>query len=116
MSGEMDKKTDNSMRLEIGKRIEHLRTYRKMSREYVANKAGISAKFLYEVEKGKKGISAEILLRIGQILSSSCDYILTGENSRNSVNTIEVLGKFAPDQRKKIEKIIEIIYEIGNDR
>ena len=45
----------------------------------LAEDAEISSKFLYEVEKGRKGLSAESLLKISKTLSCSCDYILTGE-------------------------------------
>lgn len=40
--------------IEIGKRIKKLRLQKEYTREYLAECADISAKFLYEVESGKK--------------------------------------------------------------
>ena len=42
--------------IQIGKRIKKLRLQREYTREYLAECADISAKFLYEVEAGKKGL------------------------------------------------------------
>lgn len=63
---------------EIGERISSERKVRKYSREYLAGNAGISTKFLYEIEVGKKGCSASILLDICDALGVDCAYILTG--------------------------------------
>ena len=68
----------------MGIRIQELRKERNMTREELAEKAEISTKFLYEVEMGKKGISAETLLKIGVALSTSCDYLLTGEGKNRN--------------------------------
>ena len=79
---------------EIGNRIKALREGNKISREELADKAGISTKFLYEVENGKKGISAETLLKISQALCYSCDYILTGENKNDFQEINDILNNF----------------------
>ena len=48
---------------------------KEMTREQLAANADITTKFLYEVENGKKGLSATTLLKIANALSCSCDYI-----------------------------------------
>lgn len=63
---------------EAGKRIFNLRIAKKISREQLAEMADISPKFLYEMENGKKGFSAEILCNIADSLSVKCDYIMHG--------------------------------------
>ena len=55
----------------MGKRIKDLRKERNITREQLADKVGITIKFLYEVENDKKGVSAEILLKIATILSAA---------------------------------------------
>ena len=65
--------------IEIGERIRRLREIQKYTREGFAEKADISVKFLYEIEAGKKGFSADTLCRIAQGLSVSCDYIMYGK-------------------------------------
>lgn len=66
------------IRVEVGYRIKMLRETQNYTREELAEKAEISSKFLYEVEKGRKGLSADTLLKLSKTLSCSCDYILTG--------------------------------------
>ena len=102
-------------KIEIGKRIKEIREETKLSREELADKAGISIKFLYEIENGKKGLSAETLLKISQALSCSCDYILTGKNKEN-YEVVNGIGNYNQKQLKHISEILNLIYEIWNDR
>lgn len=97
---------------EIGNRIKVLREGNKISREELADKAGISTKFLYEVENGKKGISAETLLKISQALCYSCDYILTGENKNDFQEINDVLNNFNKKQLKSIYEILKLMLNI----
>lgn len=50
--------------LRVGERIRELRESQNYTREGFAEKVDISAKFLYEIEVGKKGFSADVLCRI----------------------------------------------------
>ena len=63
-------------RAEVGERIANLRMNQNMTREQVAQAAGLSIKFIYEVEKGRKGLSVDSLLKIANALSCSSDQIL----------------------------------------
>lgn len=56
----------------IGERIRELREIHNYTREAFAEKVDISAKFLYEIETGKKGFSADTLGKISIALSVSC--------------------------------------------
>ena len=67
--------------IHIGTRIRELREIQNYTREAFAEKIEISSKFLYEIETGKKGFSADTLCRISQALSVSCDYIMFGEEN-----------------------------------
>ncbi|MCH5263652.1 MAG: helix-turn-helix transcriptional regulator [Lachnospiraceae bacterium] len=49
------------------------------TREAFAEIIGISTKFLYEIETGKKGFSANTLYKIATSFGVSCDYIITGK-------------------------------------
>lgn len=103
---------------EMGKRLEKVRENRGMTREETAEKAGISTKFLYEVERGKKGISAQTLLKLAQTLSVSTDYLLVGEETmvvqsfRNDNNK----KQFNRKQKELVEEIIRLIYEISENK
>ena len=72
-------------RIEVGERIRLLRKIKNMTREEVADKSEISSKFLYEIELGKKGLSADTLLKLANTLSCSCDYIMTGDQEEKEV-------------------------------
>ena len=109
------------MNKEVGKRIRKIREEKEMTREELANKAEITMKFLYEVESGKKGLSAKTLLKIATALSISCDYILLGVYRADDESTIdhlylELLRGFNDKQRKIMVKILEIILEISEQK
>ena len=64
---------------EIGERIARLRVEKSYSRDVFARQIGVSSRFLYDLEAGRKGFSVWVLYNISQALSVSCDYIVTGQ-------------------------------------
>mgnify|MGYP001039562940 FL=1 len=99
---------------QVGGRIRELREIQNYTREALSEKVEISAKFLYEIETGKKGFSADTLSRIATALSASCDYILFGEKAENcgSEKIICTLESLKPAQRYQIQHILKILYDI----
>lgn len=85
-------------RIQVGERIRELREIKNYTREGLAEKVDISAKFLYEIEAGKKGFSADTLCRISKALSVSCDYIMLGEETehRSTEKIVCVLEMMGP--------------------
>lgn len=109
---------ENMLDKAVGIRIRELREKRDMTREEVAVKAKITPKFLYEVENGKKGMSAGNLYRIAVALSTSCDYILLGVHRMDDEAKLEsiyaeALKGFNEEQRKSVIKILRILLEIS---
>lgn len=98
----------------IGERIRELRELQHYTREALAEKVDISSKFLYEIETGKKGLSAETLGRLAQELSISCDYILFGEETehRGSEKIICILELMNPKQRSRMRELVKIMMEM----
>lgn len=70
-----------------GGRIRSIRKSRGMIRDILVEKSGMSSKFLYEIEHGKKRFSVETLCRIVSTLDVSCDYIMTGKLVLNGDET-----------------------------
>lgn len=70
-----------SLYKEAGARIRALRLEKGYTRESMAAHIKLSGKFLYEIEFGRKGFSADVLLRIANYLGTGCDYIMTGKES-----------------------------------
>ena len=99
---------------EAGGRIHNLRDIRGYTRESLAARAGISDKFLYEIETGKKGFTAEILFRIAKALNVSCDYIITGQHTEGHCNEeiLRLMEEFSDSQMSKVIKLLEAVREI----
>lgn len=98
----------------IGKRIRVLREEKQMSREELAAKAEISSKFLYEIENGKKGLSAGTLLKISKALVCSCDYILSGiynadEEEKEEYTYINLYKRLTGKQQKIVNEVLTLI-------
>lgn len=99
-----------NVNVEAGERIRELRDMLDFSREGLAEKIGISSKFLYEIETGKKGFSSDILCRISRALSVSCDYIMFGEETENqsAQKMACVLKGLKPLQIRKMQHVLKI--------
>lgn len=99
---------------EIGARIMALRTDMGLTRERMAEKVGITSKFLYEIEVRGTGFSVYTLLGIAQTLGVSTDYILTGkENGNYDDEMLETMRMFSSQIWKKIKKMLLIINDIA---
>lgn len=99
--------------INAGRRIHELRLIKNLSRDEFAKKAGISDKFLYEIESGKKGISAQNLLKIANVLDVSCDYILTGQWVRGtSDNMADIVELFKKRDVPKVSRLLSAITEL----
>lgn len=71
MTSDMDLKA-------IGRRIRFQREQMHLTREELAEKLEVSAKFCADIEYGMKGMSMTTLNRLSEILNLSTDYILKG--------------------------------------
>ena len=103
---------------EIGNRIKMIRESRNFTREELAEKAEISSKFLYEVEKGRKGLSADTLLKISRTLACSCDYILTGKifEKEDDEQLLQMLQRFSDRDRVYAVKLLSLMQEMHESR
>lgn len=99
-----------------GERIMKLRLTNNLSREALAELAGISSKFLYEIETGKKGFSACTLERISQALAIRSDYIITGNQRAKSCEDIyTTIELFDESKLKMINDLLEMVYKMGSN-
>lgn len=104
----------NDLYIHAGKRIKELRILNKYTGEELAAKAGISVKFLYNIESGKQGFSSETLFNLAQALHVKCDYILKGSKESMYDNSLtEVIDMFDESQTITLIKILKAIYEMG---
>ena len=98
---------------QAGERIGYVRVARGYSRDALADLTGISTKFLYEIETGKKGFSAGVLYKICRALKVDCNYILVGyEKEVVDKQLIEILLLFNANQTQHLATILKDIYEL----
>lgn len=102
---------------DIGSRIMGLRKKKGYSREQLSEMAGISAKFLYDIEIKKVGFSADTLKGLSHGLEVSTDYILFGRSGFSYEEEIaDTLGKFEPCSLEKVRQLLQIAYEMAHNR
>lgn len=104
--------------MQPGDRIRELREAKHYTREALANEVGISTKFLYEIERGRRSFSAVNLLGLAQALSVSCDYIMLGEQREKDISLeqkqgiaklINTLESLEPEKIKRIQELLETL-------
>lgn len=96
----------------VGQRIMAARLIHKYTREYLAELADISPKFLYEVETGKKGCSSYVLYRIAGALELKSDYIIYGDTEMLLSNDLrEIMGLFNKNQVVALQDLIKMLYK-----
>lgn len=101
----VDKDTLNK---EIGQRVRKIREYHEMTREKLAEYADISVQFLASIESGKKSMTTFTLYKMAKALQVSPDYLVCGENSCESLDTINILlGTLAPSERDIAERLLQ---------
>lgn len=98
----------------VGSRIKYLREMNNYTREVFAEMVGISSKFLYEIETGRKGFSIDTLYNISQTLGVSCDYILTGNtfNPKCDQKIVNVIELFDANQQGRVKDILQLIHDL----
>ena len=98
---------DESKEESVGTRIYLLRTGKGYSREYLAERAEISSKFLYEIEIRNKGFSAHTLSKLAKSLEVTTDYILYGKgNVRYDQKIAATIEQFRPDTLETVKRLL----------
>ncbi len=99
---------------DAGTRIMLLRNDKGYSREYLSEKAGISSKFLYEIETRGKGFSAKTLLHLASALEVTTDYIMVGEgNPKYDEKLANMIEMFEPNVLETVKRLLEVAYELA---
>jgi len=110
MAADMDLKA-------IGRRIRFQREQMHLTREALAEKLEVSAKFCADIEYGMKGMSMTTLNRLSEILNLSTDYILKGnreirvakaENHDIIESVVATLNSCNRIQLGRVEQLLKI--------
>jgi transcriptional regulator with XRE-family HTH domain len=79
---------NNEFNERIGARIRAQRELLGITRESLCNYVSISPQFLSEIERGRKGASAETLQKLCEGLKISADYVLMGREKPSDISDI----------------------------
>lgn len=93
--------------VEIGARIKQLRLELKLTREELASRAGYSANFIQEVERGRSGLSSESIKAFSSALDVSADTLLFGVDKGQCNFISRKLLSVPEDKRRHVLKILD---------
>lgn len=82
---------------ELGERLKRFREQRKMNRNELANAAGVSPTYIYQLEKGEKSPTIEYLGYICEAMDISLYEFFVDPKQENS--TDDKLSKLSKNQR-----------------
>lgn len=68
--------------IEIGKRVRRLRKEQGFTQDELSQKADITEKFVYMIEKGERGLSPLSLYSLSRAPGVTADYLLCGEDGK----------------------------------
>ncbi len=98
----------------LGTRIREIRKRRKLSQEMLAERAGISAQYVSNIERGKENPTLDLLLRVAEALKVSlremCDFEaeeLDVKKIRSSIR--EILKTRDPETLRVALKLLKTV-------
>lgn len=103
---------------ELGKRIKLTRKGQDLTQEMLAEKAGVSQHYIYEIEAGRKAMSIHSFASLTTALVVSADYLLFGDGQRifdvdtpahHNNQLMEIAAELNPSQRDHVLEILEVM-------
>jgi transcriptional regulator with XRE-family HTH domain len=100
----------------LGKRIREIRKSQGISQEQLAERAGISAQYVSNIERGKENPTLDLLLRLAEALRVSlgqmCDFETVEDmNQRKMRSSIgAILKKADPDRLRLALKLLRSLF------
>lgn len=103
---------DEMLLREMGLRVSTRRKELGMTQENVAEAMDVSLQMISNLELGKKAIRPENLIKLTKILQTSADYLLTGIQSQQEVDSIsKKLAALPPRQLLALNTLIDTMLE-----
>ena len=99
---------DKEFLKDMGQRIMVRRKSLRMTQEEFAEKLGVSAQMISNLELGKKAIRPENLARVCDVLGLSADFVLTGTNTKTAVDAVaEKLVQLTAEELQMVSDMID---------
>ena len=93
----------------IGQRIKEVRSDRKLTQEYVAEKTGVNVSHISNIETNKVKVSLTLLVGICNALDVTMDYLLENEyHTPTSVAEKELFNVIKDMEPHKLETLLKI--------
>mgnify|MGYP003291381408 CR=1 FL=1 len=94
--------------MEIGKRIQMRRKQMGLTQEQLADKMNVSIQMVSNLERGNKSIRIENLIKLSEILNISTDYILTGKETTEDMQSLtEQMASLSQRDRKMMKLLMD---------
>ncbi|MCD8333631.1 MAG: helix-turn-helix domain-containing protein [Clostridiales bacterium] len=94
-----------------GGKVYEMRMRRHYTRDRLAEMAGISSKFLYDIEMGRSGCSSYVMYRLAEALDVSVDYLFDyGGDCGEQME--ELCSHFHGSQKESMTSILRLIYKM----
>jgi len=95
----------------VGEKIRECRNNQKLTQQQLAEKAGITPRYLGGIERGSKVPKLETFIKLLNSLNASADYVLmdvlNGAYKTKASMPEESIESFEPEERTKIMNILE---------
>ena len=99
---------DNEFLKAMGQRILVRRKALRMTQEELAERLGVSAQMISNLELGKKAIRPENLAKVCEVLGLSADFVLTGSNTKSAVDVVaEKLLHLTAEELQMVSDMID---------
>lgn len=92
---------NNTIRKKSGEKIRQLRKLRELTQEQLGEKAGISYKFIGEVERGTVNPSLDSLIKIAQALNTDVKELFPSKN--------DLVTEFSHEELQTIKKAAKLL-------
>jgi len=89
----------------LGNRIKSLREGRGLTQRELAEQAGLSEKYLGEVERGICNVTLEFLSKLAEALSIPMTAILENDHEQNREQLVAAIIRMAPELNEKDARI-----------
>ena len=107
---------DMALRQAFGARVKQLRKDRSWSQKQLASQLGIRFQLLNKYEGGQHIPPVETLIKLADVLSTTVDYLLTGNPQQEHPNVDEtlfrrfqVLERFNDEDKQTVIKVIDAL-------
>lgn len=98
----------NADLVKIGQRIQVRRKQRGYTQEQLADLMNVSIQMVSNLERGNKAIRIDNLIKLSEILEVSTDYILTGKETADDIETLNTrIAQLSERDRKMINLLAD---------